>query len=880
MVERTNTIRRAQRSAAASPYKRPSSKRANETKKSGIFSAVSNLISSFWRRDVEETEDSDYEEALVVEPSAAAEALVERGLDLQVVPPVVPAGSIFQDPQPPQPLAHSPPHTAIVSPPRSQASPSSDDRMNNIEVVTNFLAEHRGRPMNPVEVEGVISLLRQVKENEQERPEPFRFSSTPARDATPALAGPSNGARKLLPKNPNGSYVWRGGGSAKPKNRYSSPGFTSTRAAPTRMKLSPEKPKPKTDGKRRRIDSEPEASSSSSTSASPGRLNGTANHANGFTSPPEVNKVVNSSTVAVPGSTRSPSPAGQPSSKLNGAATAPTTGPRIRTAGMKPPTAPSVPSPLRQTWGQTDSPSPPSSINIKPTRAANILSELVRETAPRPPSIFSNPYEAASPVPVPVRPVKKSSFRRRAAPGTSTTPTTAVAATTTTITTTAPLARTEGHKPEAELSPQKIIEATIPKGAKRSRPPPDLSKQHESAQSGSGPRRSARLKSPEPPSHNGRVSAFRSNIASTTIEEVADEEGPSPKKAKTNGVARPLQPALEIPDRSSVTVEEVNDVNMSSTPTEAASKVILPSQVIEPEPTPEPDSSSRLQIPSFASPFGGVIPGPKANVGTKYSAPAKPSMLRYSIRADEEDSPKVAAKELPQSLGMGFPSSRPGTTASFEPKPSQSSASLAEVSSTRTQISPFAAIPERSPKTTAQIKEAVIALPVFELPQYTFEFGSSSMPDSGTTAKSKAAALAVPGHSLPSYDFSSSSSLAPGSSSTSSSKPTTGGFDWAAAGLKVPTKPADTWDCADCGLSNPSTALTKCQVCEAPKPGASKVSSAQASAPIPPAAPVGGFNWAAAGMKPPSAAAGWKCSTCMLDNPDSVNKCTVCETPR
>lgn len=43
----------------------------------------------------------------------------------------------------------------------------------------------------------------------------------------------------------------------------------------------------------------------------------------------------------------------------------------------------------------------------------------------------------------------------------------------------------------------------------------------------------------------------------------------------------------------------------------------------------------------------------------------------------------------------------------------------------------------------------------------------------------------------------------------------------------------------------------------------------------------GGFDWAAAGMKAPVAAAsGWSCSTCMCSNPGGVDICTVCETPK
>lgn len=41
------------------------------------------------------------------------------------------------------------------------------------------------------------------------------------------------------------------------------------------------------------------------------------------------------------------------------------------------------------------------------------------------------------------------------------------------------------------------------------------------------------------------------------------------------------------------------------------------------------------------------------------------------------------------------------------------------------------------------------------------------------------------------------------------------------------------------------------------------------------------FNWAAAGITPPTAPSGvWTCAECMLSNPETVDKCTVCEAMR
>ncbi|KAG8678408.1 hypothetical protein FRC08_017805 [Ceratobasidium sp. 394] len=56
--------------------------------------------------------------------------------------------------------------------------------------------------------------------------------------------------------------------------------------------------------------------------------------------------------------------------------------------------------------------------------------------------------------------------------------------------------------------------------------------------------------------------------------------------------------------------------------------------------------------------------------------------------------------------------------------------------------------------------------------------------------------------------------------------------------------------------------------------------SAFASAPA--LAPTPSFNWAAAGIKAPSAPVGgqWKCDTCACTSPASAAKCTVCEAPK
>lgn len=104
------------------------------------------------------------------------------------------------------------------------------------------------------------------------------------------------------------------------------------------------------------------------------------------------------------------------------------------------PTAPAVPSPLRQAWGQTDSPSPsPPHATSKQTRAASFMTELIREATPTKKPDLSNPYQTASPVKMSKPPTKKVPPKRtKAEPKPSV-------------------------EEKIELSTQAIIEATVPK---------------------------------------------------------------------------------------------------------------------------------------------------------------------------------------------------------------------------------------------------------------------------------------------------------------------------------------------------------------------------------------------------------------------------------
>jgi len=400
------------------------------------------------------------------------------------------------------------------------------------------------------------------------------------------------------------------------------------------------------------------------------------------------------------------------------------------------------------------------------------------------------------------------------------------------------------------------------------------------------------------------------------VEEVPDEdeemEMPSPsKKPKTNGAFAPstptLQPAAEIsmprkerPEKPIVVEEVDEDADMSAPPLH--SDVLHPSQIVEPE------QSSTSNSTSTPVPFGANAWKPALGVGAKSSAPKAPSKLRYSIQVDKDEgsggstSPNEGVSEVRPGgsegvvkqggLGLGLPSSvaKSGTTLSTPPSvvssvPAPAPVSLAATASTSTAAS--------KPRTTEEIKATVALLPESTLPTYTFDFATSS-PGAGPSTVAeigKANAKAVSESALPSFNFNftapKSTSTITTSSMSSSTSSSSSSFNWAAAGMKPPSKPVGEWDCAECTLSNPASNVSgKCQFCDTPKSGVSSSSSstptsAPTSAPVTSPAPVVEFNWAAAGMSKPSApAGGWTCSTCLLSNAESATQCSVCDTER
>lgn len=868
-VDRRND-RRANRIAHSSPYARPTKHSKQVPTKKSLWS-ISGLM-SFLRFGGAEKDDRA--EDLV--RSGASSSSNDEDEDLQVQeqegPPHIPARQVQLDrnsapefvfPLPPGdvPPGHEPsqelvyppawdaqqpgpsnatshpvtparqPLYSLNTPPRQtnitpflQQSPSL---AKNLEPVTRFLVEKAGRPLNEFEAAGIVDYIQ--KNVQSDKPEPFRFSTSPPRGSSPNLSfGPPNGVssdtrtpKKTLSRNPNGILRWQGAGSARPRNRYRSPGFGSRPQGP-RIELSPIRTPSTTDGKRRRVGNEAE-SSTAQKSAPSSSMSTVVFPTSNSTSLTRSTPAINEKTPVPPVPATTLAPAAVVTPKVNGATT-----PRLRTAGLSvKPTTPAVPSPLRQTWKQNDSPPQPPT---RPTRAANYMTGLIKEVTPLKKPDVANPYQTASPVKMPAR--KPTARRSR------------------------PVAeKKEKQHKEPEMTAQAIIEATVPKGSKRARPPPDMERQEKPTRD---------VQDSYIPMTNGHNKTTKSMI---TPEEVSDQDESPTKKRKTT---KPTPVVLSVE-------EVVEDVEMVQ---DKSSVYMRPAEIIEPvEDAP----------PLFATSFSSNTPSPSSSMktafGAKTSAPREPSKLRYSYYADKET---TSAEEKPMSEAP--------------PAPLMASRDLPKETQTT------------SLKAKLPPKEAVAAMEVDELPKYSFKLTEVAYPAGPSHDKARIAAASMSRFSIPTFEF---KSLAPSINGfnwtaagmkapvaatsgtwscgtcmlenpdsatdkcTICDAPRSGGaakpaavpqkiFDWSKTAIKVPpTQHAGTWQCDTCMLSNPDNAKLKCTVCDAARPGA-----ASAPAPI-------GFDWSAAGLKVQGSSTDtWTCSLCMLKVPTSATKCTVCDAAR
>ncbi|KAF5373226.1 hypothetical protein D9615_007490 [Tricholomella constricta] len=829
-----NSNRRTSRTAQL-PYARPAPKKSSWSL-TGLLSFFNPLRS---RSPAESTSnslnDSDVEEESFSSPGSPAASLNKRGH--QMTHDLHTYGNVYSPQQAP-PLSLSSPPNALFEP-----SP-----VKNLETVSAQLRESLGS-------DGVEQLVSLLKQGANQEPEPFRFSSSPSTsvrgnspfqgnlDGPPFSFGSSAAQlstpspRKTLNRNPNGVYRWQGGGSAKAprsKNRYSSPAFGPSRSAPDRLVLKDTQVSietPKADTKRRRVGEEALNSSATPSGSTFTLFNGPVSQAPMRATAPDPSPTRVKQALPFPVSAGSPTTPriSNGGNSLNANASSSTSRLRIPPLPQKP-TVPVIPSPLRQAWSGASPPSHSDTSPITPpskqTKAANFMTELIKEVTPPKRPDLSNPYQTASPV-AKAAPKARVGKRVRATGRPA-----------------APAANEEKGKEkdnktaekEKVYSPQAIIEATLPKGSKRSRPPAHFEK--------ASPSRGA-----SPPRNEEQISPQRRRTA-YVVEEIDEDDEEAKRATKKSKPHLAGLGTITANGRSSaktssppdIVIEELDDIVMGSAPEK-------PQSVTSPSPS---NLTSISNAASASSAFGRqTFTGLKST-----SAPKEPSKLRFSYQ------PEPAGSPAPLSPPTLTPAPAPGTA---PPAP-------APFSSTSMDKHRDVEPPKKIMKLA---KEAALAAQKHSLPTYTFSATIKVLYSSTSQhVKARNEAKSLPKSSLPSFDFSKQALMnAPSVSKPSTSFPPVKAFDWAAAGGKSASTSITgvTWTCSLCMLSNPDSAVEKCTICEAPRP-------AQVTA----APPVKAFDWTAAGMKPPtSAGTNWTCSSCMLSNPASAtDKCTVCEAPR
>lgn len=302
------------------------------------------------------------------------------------------------------------------APPSTSGIPSTDftfkassSPAKNLDTVSNFLARHANQPISPEDINQMVNLIQQSKpgvspsntltENhlyEGRNEEPFRFESraatTPPRSKSPSVPPrPSSSAPRTLTRNPNGAYTWKGAGSARAhraRNSFSSPAFRTPRTTVPRATTSHTEVTGN-DTKRRRIGdstTDPQASSAA---------NGTPQNQIPFPiTSPSTSRTTTSGPSLKPPTVSTPV--------------------RQRTPGIQKPTAPVVPSPLRQAWtggspSSSESGSPQGPSTLRQTETAKHVTELVNSLKSQDKVLdeLRNPYEIASPVKRPTVPKRK-----------------------------------------------------------------------------------------------------------------------------------------------------------------------------------------------------------------------------------------------------------------------------------------------------------------------------------------------------------------------------------------------------------------------------------------------------------------------------------------
>ena len=277
--------------------------------------------------------------------------------------------------------------------------------------------------------------------------------------------------------------------------------------------------------------------------------------------------------------------------------------------------------------------------------------------------------------------------------------------------------------------------------------------------------------------------------------------------------------------------------------------------------------NAKKTTPTTNGSSGGATPKPPFPL--KSSAPKEPSKLRFGFAAESDpDSPPPAKPAFDRAPAQPYEplSSLPAV----KPQPPALLSRIAPETSSEVASPPVASSSTESQSVKSVLKdakEAALAVSKASLPSFTFDVPTET---SSKHDKERSEAATAEPSSLLVFSF---------TFGTTSTAPTV--FNWDAAGIKPPAKATGSWTCGTCMVSN-DAAKTKCVACEEPRPNSTTNGTIlPTEPPKPAAAPTSGFNWAAAGMKVPTKAPGtWSCKVCMVDNDAAQVKCASCEEPK
>ncbi|CAK5273782.1 unnamed protein product [Mycena citricolor] len=802
---RSKTRRSTVRSAASLPYARP--KQQPIVKKSAWSIATGilgffNPLRSRTASPSEESEDEDTDES--VDGNSIGNEQPALNLSLrgrQVSFDTGPRNGCFGTPSPAAAAPASFPAAQLQNYSLPNASPTSGQSM---ESISTYLEQRNGQPITPHLTQGLISLIQSTP---VEKNEPFRFSSnsglltsslrgnspiTPTNDifglaSTSTL--PTTSSTKTLSRNPNGSYRWSGSGSARPsKNRYASPAF----AAPSRS-TSPHivfRDMP-----------------SSTVQASPKRRR--------LETPPSTPPAVPRSAAPAPSPTRtsqlpfplaSPDPTPSQSSK-NPHSLVPITPSR---ASIVPKSMPVHPSPLRQTWAISPTPSISSTGSSPtqsgtPTKAATLLTAIIKDAdaeIPKHHPAVQNPYENPAVT-------RRTNTHRPAEPRRRTRATARATQKEREKEKEKEVAK-EDDKPK-DIPPEAIIQATLPKGSKRVRAP----------------------------QVNGGASLSSLSAPTPVASRTDAEDEPSAKRLRMP----PPPPVVVAPTPPPPVVEKPRTSSFIS---------------FADAPPLEDESQGSVSNPTFS--LNGSAKRSKAGQSQPFSKPPvplansvkEPSKLRFSFAAESPspaDSVFAPFQPKEQAKPVGPTNLLSNVQVPSKPAPPPSNGSL-----------PQAVLPTKDPKAVA------LDLPTTALPTFSFELTMIAPNNVACDSDARAVASSFSEIALPKFEFKVPSQPAVKAKEQAAAPV---GFNWAAAGAKPPTKPVG-WECKECTLITKDVDAAECENCGHPR--------------ITRAAPkVVGFDWSAAGKQPPPAvkAGSWTCTTCGLQNgPEVVDECSICQTVR